>query len=93
MSIPGIDGTVRGQVGARLLDLSESGALLQVPAAMDIGIVYDVALDLGGETLWVQADVRRSRTVDGSHEVGVEFVGVDPHDLDKLKAFVERNRR
>lgn len=93
MSLDGAVGTVRGQVGTRLLDLSESGALLQVPTPLEIGIVYDLAIDIGGETVWVQADVRRTKLVDGVHQIGVEFVGVDPHDLEKLRELVQRLRK
>ena len=47
-------------------------------------------LTVNGETVSVQAEVRRCRPAPrGGYEVGVEFVGVDPRDQRRLKAYLK----
>jgi c-di-GMP-binding flagellar brake protein YcgR len=79
-------------VPARLLDLSLGGALLRLEVGLDEGTIHDFALDLGrGDMVWVQAEVRRCRTSDrGGYQVGVEFVGIDPHDEQRLRQYLSR---
>ena len=89
-----VTGTARAQVPARLLDLSLGGALLDLSAALEVGAIHDFALQLDDEVLWVQGEVRRCRQVrDGGFEVGVEFIGIHPHDERKLQSYVEQRRR
>jgi c-di-GMP-binding flagellar brake protein YcgR len=87
-------GSVRGEVVARVLDLSQSGALLVVHAPFDVGAIHDFALQLGGQTVWVQAEVRRASEAPrgGGYEIGIEFLGIDPHDERVLRAYVEQQR-
>jgi c-di-GMP-binding flagellar brake protein YcgR len=81
-------------VPARLLDLSLGGALLDLSAALAVGAIHDFALQLDDEVLWVQGEVRRCRQVQADRfEVGVEFIGIHPHDLRRLQAYVEARRR
>jgi c-di-GMP-binding flagellar brake protein YcgR len=83
-------GTARAEVPARLVDLSLGGAALQLEAALAQGEIHDFALELDGETLWVQAEVRRCRPAPrGGYEVGVEFVGIDPRDKQRLQAYLK----
>jgi hypothetical protein len=86
------DGTIRGQVRARLLDLSPGGALLHLAAPLAIGSIHDFALDLAGQPLWVQGEVRHCRPArrGEGHEVGVAFVGIDPQDESRLRVFLAR---
>jgi len=82
-------GTARAEVPGRLRDLSLGGASLHLEAALTEGEIYDFALDLEGETVWVQAEVRRCRAASrGGHEVAVEFVGIDPRDRRRLQAYL-----
>ena len=87
---PRLRGTARAEVAGRLLDLSLGGALLHLQAALVPGEIHDFALDLDGETVWVQGEVRRCRRAPrGGFEVAVEFVGIDPRDQRRLKAYLE----
>jgi c-di-GMP-binding flagellar brake protein YcgR len=84
-------GHARGEVVARVLDLSRGGALLAVNTAFEVGAIHDFALQLGGQTVWVQAEVRRASQAPrgGGYEIGIEFLGIDPHDERLLRAYVE----
>jgi c-di-GMP-binding flagellar brake protein YcgR len=87
-----VQGTARAQVPVRLVDLSRGGALFAMGSALDVGSIHDFTLDLSGEALWVQGEVRRCRAArsgDG-YEVAVEFVGIDPHDLRRLVEYLSR---
>ena len=93
MSDDGLTGTARAEVPARLLDLSLGGALLHLSTALEVGAIHDFALALDGDVVWVQGEVRRCHQVraDG-FEVGVEFIGIDPHDQRRLRAYVDQRR-
>ena len=84
-------GSARGEVVARILDLSQGGALLVVHTALELGAIHDFALQLGGQSVWVQAEVRRVNPAPrgGGYEVGIEFLGIDPHDERLLRAYVD----
>ena len=82
-------GTARAEVPGRLLDLSLGGALLHLQAALPEGEIHDFGLDLEGETVSVQAEIRRCRPVRGGYEVGVEFVGIDPRDRRRLQTYLK----
>jgi c-di-GMP-binding flagellar brake protein YcgR len=88
---------MRAEVRAHCLDLSEGGALLFLPTPLDVGTVADFALDLDDETVWIQAEVRHVRPVSRKGiegcEVGVEFVGIDPHDERRLRDYLARAER
>lgn len=86
------DGTIRGQLRARLLDLSPAGALLLLDAPLAVGGIHDFALDLAGSTLWVQGEVRHCRPASRGtgHEVGIAFVGINPQDERRLHAFLAK---
>jgi c-di-GMP-binding flagellar brake protein YcgR len=87
-------GTARGEVLARLLDLSEGGALIVLRPPLDVGGIYDFALDLDGDVVWVQAEVRHCHPAPHGEgfQLGVAFVGVDPHDERRLRDFVASRR-
>jgi len=83
-------GTARAEVPGRLIDLSLGGARLQLQASLPEREIHDFALDLDGETVSVQAEVRRCRALPrGGYEVGVEFVGIDPRDRRRLEAYLK----
>jgi c-di-GMP-binding flagellar brake protein YcgR len=93
MNDDGLTGTARAQVPARLLDLSLGGALLDLSTVLEVGAIHDFALQLDNEVLWVQGEVRRCRQVrpDG-FEVGVQFIGIHPHDQRRLQSYVDQRR-
>jgi c-di-GMP-binding flagellar brake protein YcgR len=88
------NGSVRAEVPARLLDLSLGGALLVIAAPLSVGAIHDFALELDGETLWVQAEVRHCRpSGQGNYHIGVQFVGVDPNDERRLGEYLGAHGR
>ena len=91
MSKRRLTGQARAQIPARLLDLSLGGALLVQGTALEVGAIHDFALELGGETLWVQAEIRHCRPAERGkgYQVGVQFVGIAPHDERRLRDFLQ----
>jgi c-di-GMP-binding flagellar brake protein YcgR len=94
---PPLRGSLRAEVRARVLDLSHGGALLHLAAPLDVGAVYDFALDMDGETVSVQAEVRHLRAAalaeNAGYQVGVHFVGIDPGDEQRLSGYLSRLAR
>jgi len=90
-----IRGTARGQIPARLLDLSVGGALLHLSMPLEVGAIHDFALQIEGHTVWVQGEVkRRAPAASGpGHQLAVEFIGIDPGDQRRLQSYLNRPRR
>jgi len=90
-----IRGTARGQIPARLLDLSVGGALLHLSMPLEVGAIHDFALQIEGNTVWVQGEVKRSVPAAGGtgHQLAVEFIGIDPGDQRRLQTYLTRTRR
>lgn len=90
-----LHGTARGQVPARLMDLSVGGALLNLALPLEVGAIHDFALQIDGDTLWVQGEVRRCAPAPSGagHQVAVEFIGIDPRDERLLQGYLARSRR
>ena len=87
-------GTARAEVPARLLDLSLGGALMIITTPLVPGAIHDFALELEGDTLWVQAEVRHCRPYDrGGYHVGVQFIGIDPRDERRLGEYLGTHGR
>jgi c-di-GMP-binding flagellar brake protein YcgR len=86
-------GTARAQVPARFLDLSVGGALLVLATSLEEGAIHDFALDLSGQTIWVQGEVRRCTRAErgAGYHVGVEFVGIDPQDEKLLREYLDKS--
>jgi len=86
-----VTGTARAQVPARLVDLSLGGALLDLRTSLDVGAIHDFALQLDGDVLWVQGEVKRCRQVrNEGFEAGIEFIGIHPHDQSRLQAYLKK---
>ena len=93
MSGDPVSGTARAQVPARLIDLSLGGALLDLKTALDVGAIHDFALQLDSDVVWVQGEVKRCRQVrNEGFEVGIEFLGIEPHDQSRLQAYLKRRQ-
>jgi hypothetical protein len=89
-----LHGTARAQVPARLMNLSVGGALLHLSLPLEPGAIHDFALQIEGHTVWVQGEVRRCAPSPGGtgHQVGVEFIGIDPGDRRVLQGYLSRSR-
>lgn len=89
-----IRGTARGQIAARLVDLSVGGALLHLALPLEIGAIHDFALQIDGHTVWVQGEVKWSEpaSAGAGHQIGVEFIGIDPGDQRRLQAYLASRR-
>lgn len=87
-------GVVRAQVPVRFLDLSPGGGLLVLAAPLQVGAIHDFALDILGDRIWVQGEVRHCRAAGrgAGYHVGVQFVGVDPQDEKILREYLEKRR-
>jgi hypothetical protein len=59
---------------------------------LEVGTIGDFALPLDGSSVWVQAEVKRCLPVEGGYEVGLEFVGMHPHDRQRLADYLARKR-
>ena len=94
MNEPPLRGSLRAEVRARVLDLSHDGALLQLATPLDVGGIYDFALDIDDAIIPVQAEVRHLRAaaaaVDAGYQVGVQFIGIDPRDERRLSEYLAR---
>lgn len=94
MTVDRAGGLARTQVPARVLDLSEGGARLSLPARLEVGEFYDFVLELPGGALWAQAEIRWCEPAPGGDGflLGVQFVGIDPQDEKRLRAELQRMR-
>jgi hypothetical protein len=89
MSDEPLHGSVRAEIPARFIDLSEGGALLEIAAPLEVGTIHDFALEIEGQTIWVQAEVKHTlSSPSGGYRVGVHFVGLDPQDEQRLRAYL-----
>jgi c-di-GMP-binding flagellar brake protein YcgR len=87
-----VQGTARGQVEARVLDLSAGGALLHLGAPLADGTIQDFVLHLEGDEVSVQAEVVRCRpTGRGGYQVAVQFVGIAPEHQKQLERYLARH--
>jgi c-di-GMP-binding flagellar brake protein YcgR len=75
--------------------VSTGGMAVRLPEPLEIGTHHDFTVELDGTDLDVTAVVRNSRVDgDGFHEVGFEFVGLDPEQARRIEEFVaERQAR
>jgi hypothetical protein len=87
-----VRGTARAQVPAHLVDLSLGGALLRLAACLEIGAIHDFVLQLDRESLWVQGEVKRCHRAGAGYEAGIEFIGIDPHDQERLRTYLKRQQ-
>jgi c-di-GMP-binding flagellar brake protein YcgR len=88
-----VHGTARAEVLVRLVDLSLGGALVVAAQPLEPGVIHDFVLDLEGVGVPIQAEVRHCRTHEsGSFQAGIQFVGIDPHDQQLLRAYLVRRR-
>jgi len=82
-----------------VIDLSATGCLVQCGALLDPGAILDLAIEIGGPTLEARVKVAESY-VDGTapaaapgYLAGLEFLGLTPHAADRLRRFLDEERR
>jgi hypothetical protein len=94
-------GRLAGRVAhpVTVLDLSFSGCLVQCGALLDHGAILDLAMEIGGFPLDAKVKVAESY-VDGAapeasprYLAGLEFLGLTPQAADRLRRFLDEERR
>ena len=82
-----------------LVDVSLTGCLVQCPALLDHGAILDLAIDIGGPPLEVKVKVVEA-CVDGAspesaprYLAGMEFLGLTPRATERLRRFLDEERR
>lgn len=95
-------GSLRGRASRPItvLDLSQSGCLVQCDALLDAGAIFDVELELPGGTLRAKVQVTGSyvdgTTVSGEspgYQAGLQFMGLSAQDEARLRVFLEEEKR
>lgn len=98
MHLPGrLDGRVAHPV--TIIDLSATGCLVQCGRLLDPGAILSLAMEIGGPALLARVKVAESY-VDGTapqpearYLAGLEFLGLIPQAADRLRRFLDEERR
>jgi methyl-accepting chemotaxis protein len=75
-------------IGGRLQDLSLSGMLCVAAVAPANGTRVEADVNLGGTTFTLQAVVMRTIPGEGGEQVGLEFVDLQPGQVQGIRAFL-----
>ena len=82
-----------------VVDLSATGCLVQCGTLLDPGAILDLALEMEGQALRARVKVAESY-VDGTapaagpgYLAGLEFLGLPPRGADRLRRFLDEERR
>ena len=96
-----LDGRLSGRVAhpVTVVDLSLTGCLVQCGALLDHGAILDLAMEIGGAPLSAKVKVAEA-CVDGAateaaprYLAGLEFLGLTPQSADRLRRFLDDERR
>jgi len=91
-------GRVKATVPARIVDISQHGVQLEMPAALRPAVECDLTLPFGSRNLRIRARVQRCRVMGFSEDAnerkllyraGLEFVSVAEDDRDPLFQLVQ----
>ena len=94
-----LDGRVGGQAtisaAFKVVSLSETGALIQMPMPLPIGARCELRLNLEAllDVKSAVLNVRPPDTPGGVYEMGVEFKGLVAADRALLEAYLKRERK
>lgn len=72
--------------------MSAQGARLLVSTPLEIGAIHDFRIDLEGDDVWVQAEIRRCTAFGEDFELGIQFVGIDPRDHQRVLRYLDKPR-
>lgn len=81
-----LPGTLAAERPVRLINVSLTGALIETAAPLQPDSIFNVTLESDQQVATIRArvcHVRRTHLDDG-YLVGLEFLGADPHDMDRL---------
>ena len=82
-----------------VMDLSLTGCLVQCGALLDHGSILDLEMEIGGPPLDARVKVAESYVDGAAHEVGtrylagLEVLGLAPQAADRLRRFLDEERR
>ena len=94
-------GRLAGRVAhpVTVVDLSATGCLVQCGALLDHGAILNLEIEIGGPLLQARVKVAESCVDGAAHEVGtrylagLEFLGLPPQAADRLRRFLDMERR
>jgi hypothetical protein len=97
-----LSGRLAGRVThpVTVVDLSLTGCLVQCGRRLDHGAILDLDVDVAGQPLNARVRVAESY-VDGTapapaaagYLAGLEFMGLPPRETDRLRRFLDEERR
>ena len=94
-----LPGRLNGRVPrpVTVVDLSVTGCLVQCGSLLDHGAILDLDLDVAGEPLFARVRVAEAY-VDGAapaagYLAGLEFLGLPPRGAERLRRFLDDERR
>jgi hypothetical protein len=96
-----LSGRLKGRVArpVTVVDLSVTGCLVQCGALLDHGAILDLDLDVAGEPLLAKVRVAEAY-VDGAAAApsagflaGLEFLGLPPRGAERLRRYLDEERR
>ena len=96
-----VAGRLTGRVAhpVTVVDLSLTGCLVQCGSLLDHGAILDLAMEIGGPPVDAKVKVAESY-VDGAapeaaprYLAGLEFLGLPPQAADRLRRFLDEERR
>jgi hypothetical protein len=82
-----------------VVDLSATGCLVQCGTLLDPGAILDLAVEMGGPDLRARVKVAESyvdgtaRAAEPGYLAGLEFLGLVPDAADRLRRFLDEERR
>jgi len=81
-----LPGTLAAEQPVRLLNVSLTGALIETAAPLQPETMFNVTLESDQQVATIRARVCHVRPthLDDGYLVGLEFLGAEPHALDRL---------
>ncbi len=83
----------------RVIDISQTGCLVQCPASLDMGAILDLEVEVGAEKISAKVRVAAAALDGDAAEAtplfltGLEFLGLAARDSAKLRCFLDDEAR